>query len=155
NTSRKTALTRTLTVTFTPENTEALKDYEFWTGKSPEDILNTVFREFMEMSGEDHLWDIANDRKKQAAAFKRNNLSKEQINRWNPSLDASLEKLRKENERKNLKVARKMSPEDRESFFRSTPPEEKARYYAKLAISDNRQHRIDNIRARALGIRLD
>jgi hypothetical protein len=149
------ASTRTLTITLTPENAEALKDYEFWTGKSPEDILNMAFPEFMEYRGESDLWDIAYDPRSRAAAFKRNNLNAKQIARWNAGINGKIEEDRKEHERHTLKLARKMSPEMRERFFRHTSPEEKARYYAKLASSDNRKHRIDDIRARALGVKLD
>jgi hypothetical protein len=52
---------RTLTITLNAENSAALKDYEFWTGESAEQIINLAFEEFMETFGEITVWDIARD----------------------------------------------------------------------------------------------
>jgi len=94
----------TLTITLTPENSEAMKDYQLWTGESPETILNEGFAEHMEMTGEGILWDVARDPKKRAAAFKRNNLSATAIAAWNKSLDAEFTKLSKETAKINAKA---------------------------------------------------
>jgi hypothetical protein len=95
---------RTIELTLTAENTEALADYEFWTGKSAQHILRIAFLEWMECLGKDHLWDIARDPKLRAKAFARNKLNAKSIASCNASLDATFDHLRKETVAMNAKV---------------------------------------------------
>jgi len=87
---------RTLTITLNAENASALKDFAFWTGMSDDESLNLAFQEFMELRGEDTLWDIARDPKKRARVYRRNKLTKEQIAKWNSSVEGELERNRAE-----------------------------------------------------------
>ena len=102
--SRK-AATLTLTITLTAENSETLLDYEFWTGLSPERILNRALADHMELGyGSSLLDEIARDPGRRAVAFRRNNMSNEQIAQWNASAAAELEKMFRGSEEDNGRV---------------------------------------------------
>src|ERR1700742_1991501 len=99
NRASKKPATLTLTITLTPENSESLLDYEFWTGLSAERILNRALADHMEMGyGSSLLEEIARDPRRRAAAFRRNNMSNEQIASWNVAAATEFEKLCRESE---------------------------------------------------------
>jgi len=102
--SKKTA-TLTLTITLTAENSESLLDYEFWTGLSAERILNRALADHMELGyGSSLLEEIARDPRKRAVAFRRNNMSNEQIAHWNASAATEFEKLCRDCEEDNRRI---------------------------------------------------
>lgn len=97
--------TLTLTITLTPENSESLLDYEFWTGLSAERILNRALADHMELGyGSSLLEEIALDPKRRTAAFRRNHLNQKQIAKWNAAAAAEFEKQRRENEEHNRRI---------------------------------------------------
>jgi hypothetical protein len=105
NRASKKPATLTLTITLTPENSESLLDYEFWTGLSAERILNRALADHMEMGyGSSLLEEIARDPRRRAAAFRRNNMSNEQIANWNVAAATEFEKLCRESEEDNRRV---------------------------------------------------
>lgn len=62
NRASKKPATLTLTITLTPENSESLLDYEFWTGLTAERILNRALADHMELGyGSSLLEEIARD----------------------------------------------------------------------------------------------
>jgi hypothetical protein len=133
---KKTPNTLPVILTLTQENAEALKDYGYWTGADAESILNRAFAEYMELVGEEYLWDIARDPKKRAEAFQRNKMSEKKIARCNASLDGTFAKSRAETKRQNAQILKAK----RDSAYHA---------FGALITSH------DQIRAKSLGILLD
>jgi hypothetical protein len=93
-------------IMLTADNTEAMEDYLFWTGLSVEQAVNRAVQDFMEIHGESEMWNVVDDRKKRAAAFKRNGYTPEQIAGANAAIEAQIIENRARQERE-LAQARK------------------------------------------------
>jgi hypothetical protein len=120
------AQTLAITITLTPKEAVFLNDHIFWTGESPEQLLNKLYAAYAEPNGEgeDRLWDIARDPKRRAAALKRHNLSASKIAALNKSLDATFQKLRSVWERETVKSLKRIPPQKRKDYLRNVPPED-------------------------------
>jgi arsenate reductase-like glutaredoxin family protein len=162
----------TLTITLSPEDAEFLKEHAFWTADSPEACVKRLLAEYRQPDGDGETlwWDIARDAKKRAAAFKRNNLSASEIKSWNKSLDETFDNIRRESDRANVKLLKKMSTEQAKAFLRNTPSVQAKRLLLQSGHDPSCLNRskakespkafadiitlTDEIRARALGVKL-
>jgi hypothetical protein len=97
----------TITVTISPENMEALKDYRFWTGASDSTAMNSAIAKFMESIGEIIMWDIARNPAKGQAAFERNNLTPDEQMSFSRKLDEDIEKSRRASQRQQKRFQAK------------------------------------------------
>lgn len=115
-----------ITITLTSKKLSFLKDHTFWTGESPEQLLNRLFAAYADPNGEGEgcLWDIARDPKKRTAALTGHNLSASKIAALNQSLDATFQKLRRVWERETVKSFKRIHPHKRNDYLRNVPPED-------------------------------
>jgi len=118
-----------ITITLTPKEAEFLKDHAFWTGESPEQLLNRLYAAYAQPNGEgeDRLWEIARDPKRRAAALKQHKLSDSKIAALNQDLDATFQKLRRVWERETVKSLKRIPPQKRKDYLRNVPPKDVAK----------------------------
>ena len=124
-----------VTINITPKDAAFLKDHIFWTGETPEQLITSLYADYAKPNGEgeDHLWNIARDPQKRAAAFRRNNLGSKEMAALNRSLDVTIEKVRKAWERETVKSLKRLPPQKRSDFLRNIPSEDVDRFLTLAA----------------------